>query len=191
MGAEDRSSGGHASRVASRVADSVLADFRRRYAESGGVRVEAYLGEYPALASNAGAVLDLIYQEYLLREGGGDPGTVEEYVARFPIKLDDGSVRVFTGYRVQHNVARGPAKGGLRYHPQTDLDEVKALAMWMTWKCALVNVPFGGAKGGVACDPRAMSAKELEAVTRRLDAGLIDGFVLVDPRGTVLNSANR
>jgi glutamate dehydrogenase (NAD(P)+) len=90
-----------------------------------------------------------------------------EYLTRFPVKLDDGSVRVFTGYRVQHNVARGPAKGGLRYHPQTDLDDVRALAMWMTWKCALVNVPFGGAKGGVACDPAAMSARELEALTRR------------------------
>jgi glutamate dehydrogenase (NAD(P)+) len=86
---------------------------------------------------------------------------------KFPVKLDDGSVRVFTGFRVQHNVSRGPAKGGLRFHPQADLDDVRALAMWMTWKCALVDVPFGGAKGGVTCDPRAMSAKELEAVTRR------------------------
>jgi glutamate dehydrogenase (NAD(P)+) len=90
-----------------------------------------------------------------------------EYVARFPVKLDDGSVEVFTGYRVQHNTARGPAKGGLRFHPQTDLDDVRALAMWMTWKCALVNVPFGGAKGGVTCDPAAMSRKELEALSRR------------------------
>ena len=90
-----------------------------------------------------------------------------ELVVQFPVKLDDGSVRVFTGFRVQHNVSRGPAKGGLRFHPQADLDDVRALAMWMTWKCALVDVPFGGAKGGVTCDPRAMSAKELEAVTRR------------------------
>jgi glutamate dehydrogenase (NAD(P)+) len=90
-----------------------------------------------------------------------------EVVARFPVKLDDGSVRVFTGYRVQHNTSRGPAKGGLRFHPQADLDDVRALAMWMTWKCALVDVPFGGAKGGVACDPLAMSLKELEALTRR------------------------
>jgi glutamate dehydrogenase (NAD(P)+) len=90
-----------------------------------------------------------------------------EVSVRFPVKLDDGSARVFTGYRVQHNVARGPAKGGLRFHPQTDLDDVRALAMWMTWKCALVEVPFGGAKGGVACDPRLMSGKELEALTRR------------------------
>jgi glutamate dehydrogenase (NAD(P)+) len=90
-----------------------------------------------------------------------------EYVTRFPVKLDDGSVRVFQGYRVQHNTARGPAKGGLRFHPQADLDDVRALAMWMTWKCALVNVPFGGAKGGVTCDPRSMSPRELEGLTRR------------------------
>ena len=91
-----------------------------------------------------------------------------EYTVRFPVAMDDGTVRVFSGYRVQHNVARGPAKGGLRYHPQTDLDDVRALAMWMTWKCALVDVPFGGAKGGVTCDPQAMSGKEVEALTRRL-----------------------
>ena len=90
-----------------------------------------------------------------------------EVTVNFPVKRDDGSVEVFTGYRVQHNVARGPAKGGLRYHPQTDLDDVRALAMWMTWKCALVGVPFGGAKGGVTCDPTLMSARELEALTRR------------------------
>jgi glutamate dehydrogenase (NAD(P)+) len=90
-----------------------------------------------------------------------------EYTVNFPVRLDDGSIRVFTGYRVRHNTARGPAKGGLRYHPSTDLDEVRALAMWMTWKCALVDVPFGGAKGGVACDSRALSPREVEAVTRR------------------------
>jgi glutamate dehydrogenase (NAD(P)+) len=90
-----------------------------------------------------------------------------EWTVRFPVKRDDGSVEMFTGYRVQHNVARGPAKGGLRFHPQTDLDDVRALAMWMTWKCALLEVPFGGAKGGVTCDPSQMSTKELEALTRR------------------------
>ena len=90
-----------------------------------------------------------------------------ELTVRFPVRLDNGRTRVFTGYRVQHNTARGPAKGGLRFHPSTDLDEVRALAMWMTWKCALVNVPFGGAKGGVTCDPRAMTPRELEALTRR------------------------
>jgi glutamate dehydrogenase (NAD(P)+) len=99
-----------------------------------------------------------------------------EYAVNFPVKLDDGSVRVVSGYRVQHNVSRGPAKGGLRYHPNTDLDDVRALAMWMTWKCALVDVPFGGAKGGVACDPSAMSSKELEALTRRF-ATELEGLV--------------
>jgi glutamate dehydrogenase (NAD(P)+) len=99
-----------------------------------------------------------------------------EYTVNFPVRLDDGSVRVFSGYRVQHNVARGPAKGGLRYHPATDLDDVRALAMWMTWKCALVDVPFGGAKGGVACDPSSMSTKELEALTRRF-ATELEGLI--------------
>ena len=95
-----------------------------------------------------------------------------EYTVNFPVKMDDGSVRVFSGYRVQHNVARGPAKGGLRFHPQTDLDDVRALAMWMTWKCALVDVPFGGAKGGVTCDPTSMSGKEIEGLTRRFTTEL-------------------
>ncbi len=95
-----------------------------------------------------------------------------EYTVNFPVHMDDGSVRVFSGYRVQHNVARGPAKGGLRFHPQTDLDDVRALAMWMTWKCALVDVPFGGAKGGVTCDPTSMSGRELEALTRRFTTEL-------------------
>jgi glutamate dehydrogenase (NAD(P)+) len=89
-----------------------------------------------------------------------------EVTVRFPVVLDDGTTQLFTGYRVQHSVARGPAKGGLRYHPETDLDEVRALAMWMTWKTALVGVPFGGAKGGVVVDPRGLSPKELEAITR-------------------------
>ena len=99
-----------------------------------------------------------------------------EYTVNFPVKRDDGSVEVFQGYRVQHNVARGPAKGGLRFHPATDLDDVRALAMWMTWKCALVDVPFGGAKGGVTCDPSTMSAKELEALTRRF-ATELEGII--------------
>jgi glutamate dehydrogenase (NAD(P)+) len=93
-----------------------------------------------------------------------------ELTVRFPVKMDDGHVEVFTGYRVQHNLARGPAKGGVRFHPATDLDEVRALAMWMTWKSALVNVPFGGAKGGVTVDPSALSRRELEGVTRRFAA---------------------
>jgi glutamate dehydrogenase (NAD(P)+) len=90
-----------------------------------------------------------------------------EWTVNFPVTMDDGHTEVFTGYRVQHNMARGPAKGGIRFHPATDIDEVRALAMWMTWKCALVNVPFGGAKGGVTVDPRALSPNELQHVTRR------------------------
>jgi glutamate dehydrogenase (NAD(P)+) len=90
-----------------------------------------------------------------------------ELVVHFPVQMDDGRTRVFTGYRVQHNITRGPAKGGLRYHPAVDLDEVKALAMWMTWKCAAVKIPYGGAKGGVICDPKEMSLRELERLTRR------------------------
>ena len=84
-----------------------------------------------------------------------------------PVRMDDGVFRMFRGFRVQHNMARGPSKGGIRYHPDVSLDEVKALAMWMTWKCALVNIPFGGAKGGVICDPKQMSMQELENLTRR------------------------
>jgi len=84
-----------------------------------------------------------------------------------PTKMDNGQLKVFTGYRVQHNVARGPAKGGIRYHPNVTVDEVKALAMWMTWKTATVNIPYGGAKGGVICDPKRMSKPELERMTRR------------------------
>jgi glutamate dehydrogenase (NAD(P)+) len=84
-----------------------------------------------------------------------------------PIKMDDGSVRAFTGYRVHHNTSRGPSKGGIRYHPSVSLDEVKALAMWMTWKCAVVSIPYGGAKGGVVVDPKELSLRELEALTRR------------------------
>ena len=90
-----------------------------------------------------------------------------ELVVHFPVKMDDGSVQVYTGYRVQHNLGRGPAKGGIRYHQDVSLDEVKALAMWMTWKCAVVGIPYGGGKGGVIVDPKKLSQKELEALTRR------------------------
>jgi glutamate dehydrogenase/leucine dehydrogenase len=85
----------------------------------------------------------------------------------FPVKMDDGSIKMFTGHRVQHNTTRGPAKGGIRYHPNVNLDEVKALATWMTWKCAVVGIPFGGGKGGVTCNPKEMSLNELERMTRR------------------------
>src|SRR3954452_3493560 len=91
-----------------------------------------------------------------------------------PTSLDDGSVHAFRGYRVTHNVSRGPSKGGIRYHPDVTLDEVKALAMWMTWKCSLMGLPFGGAKGGVSCDPKQMSRGELERMTRRFTSEIIN-----------------
>ena len=97
-----------------------------------------------------------------------------ELISHFPVTMDDGRIEVFTGYRVQHNIARGPAKGGIRYAPDVTLDEVRALAAWMTWKCAVVNIPFGGSKGGVVCDPKSMSRGELERMTRRYTAEIID-----------------
>jgi len=97
-----------------------------------------------------------------------------EITIYIPVYMDDGHVEVFTGFRVQHNFARGPAKGGIRYSPDVTLDEMRALAAWMTWKCAVVNIPFGGAKGGVICDPSQMSLGELERMTRRYTAELID-----------------
>ena len=90
-----------------------------------------------------------------------------QLIVSIPVKMDGGDVQVFEGYRVQHNIARGPAKGGIRYHPNVSLDEVKALASWMTWKCATVGIPYGGGKGGVICDPKSMSKNELERLTRR------------------------
>ena len=103
-----------------------------------------------------------------------DPGIHEvlkfpkrELSVNFPVQMDDGSLRVFSGYRVQHNTSCGPAKGGIRYHPSVTLEETRALAMWMTWKCAVVNIPYGGAKGGVICDPKQLSIREIENLTRR------------------------
>ncbi len=97
-----------------------------------------------------------------------------EIIVHIPVSMDDGSIEVFTGYRVQHSISRGPCKGGIRYGPDVSLDEVRALASWMTWKCAVVNIPFGGAKGGVICDPKHMSEGELERMTRRYTAALIE-----------------
>ena len=91
-----------------------------------------------------------------------------------PVAMDDGTTRVFEGFRVVHNVTRGPAKGGIRYHPGVTRDEVKALAMWMTWKCALMGLPFGGAKGAVVCDPKVLTADELERLTRRYTTEIIN-----------------
>ncbi len=110
-----------------------------------------------------------------------DPGLMEfikyprkSTIVKLPVRMDDGSFKMFTGYRVQHSIARGPAKGGIRYHPNVDLDEVQALAAWMTWKCAVVNIPFGGGKGGIVCDPGKMSEGELERLTRRYTTALLE-----------------
>jgi glutamate dehydrogenase (NAD(P)+) len=114
---------------------------------------------------------------------GLDPGLykvlrepVRETKVSIPIGMDDGRIEVFIGYRVLHNIARGPGKGGIRYDKNVTLDEVRALAAWMTWKCAVVNIPFGGAKGGVICDPASLSRSELERITRRYTAELMDQF---------------
>ena len=98
--------------------------------------------------------------------------TNNEIIIHFPVKMDDGSVEIFTGYRVQHNNALGPYKGGLRYHPTVDVDDAKALAMWMTWKTSLAGLPYGGAKGGIQIDPRNYSIGELERITRRFTYAL-------------------
>ncbi len=112
-----------------------------------------------------------------------DPALVEimkqprrSVIVKLPIQMDDGTFQVFTGYRVQHSIVRGPAKGGIRFHPNVTLDEVQALASWMTWKCAVVNIPFGGGKGGITVDPKKLSKGELERLTRRYTADLLDVF---------------
>ncbi len=105
-----------------------------------------------------------------------------ELTVHFPVRLDNGRIRTYTGYRVQHNVNRGPAKGGIRYSPDVTLDEVKALAMWMAWKCAVVGIPYGGAKGGVICDPKHMSPGELERLTRRYATEI---SIIIGPHGDI------
>src|SRR5678816_239426 len=99
-----------------------------------------------------------------------------QIVVSCPIQMDNGEIEVFTGFRVQYNITLGPAKGGIRYHPGVTLDEVTALAAWMTWKCAVAHIPFGGGKGGVICDPTKMSKREIEALTRRYIAEIIDAI---------------
>src|SRR5437763_2724986 len=105
-----------------------------------------------------------------------------ELIVNFPVRMDNGDVEMFTGYRVQHNINRGPAKGGIRFSPDVSLDEVRALAMWMTWKCAVVGIPFGGAKGGVICDPKHMSPSELERLTRRYTTEI---SIVIGPHGDI------
>lgn len=118
-----------------------------------------------------------------------DPGLREvlrtpkrELIVHFPVRMDDGHIQIFEGYRVQHNIARGPAKGGIRYHPNVCLDDVRALAMWMTWKCAVVGIPFGGSKGGVVCNPKSMSNGELERLTRRFATEL---SIMIGPESDI------
>lgn len=105
-----------------------------------------------------------------------------ELTVNFPVLMDNGDVRVFTGYRVHHSTVPGPSKGGIRYHPSVDLDEIRAMAMWMTWKCAVVNIPYGGAKGGVVVDPRELSERELERLTRRYATEI---SILMSPDGDI------
>jgi len=105
-----------------------------------------------------------------------------ELIVHFPVVMDDGRIRMFTGYRVHHNTVRGPTKGGIRYHPDVTLDEIRALAMWMTWKCALVNLPYGGAKGGVQVDPKQLTKNELRHLTRRYATEI---SILISPEGDI------
>ena len=131
----------------------------------------------------SGSIFNAMLQEFdgAARLLGLDPGIWKvlrypsrELIVHIPVSMDNGKLEVFTGFRVQHSIARGPAKGGVRYSPDVTLDEVRALASWMTWKCAVVNIPFGGAKGGVICDPHKMSQGELERMTRRYTAELME-----------------
>jgi glutamate dehydrogenase (NAD(P)+) len=129
------------------------------------VRVGGQMNPYEMAVAQFDAAADKLHLAEDLRAILRKPK--RELTVNFPVRMDNGTVEVFTGYRVQHNINRGPAKGGIRYDTNVSLDEVRALAMWMTWKCAVVNIPFGGAKGGVICNPKEMSPGELERLTRR------------------------
>jgi glutamate dehydrogenase (NAD(P)+) len=135
---------------------------------------EAAINPFDTARQQIDIVADLLHLNGGIREILKHPK--RELTVNFPVRMDDGSYRVYTGYRVQYNMARGPTKGGIRYHPQVTLDEVRALAAWMTWKCAVVNLPYGGGKGGVICDPKHMSIGELERLTRRY-ASEISSFI--------------
>ena len=135
--------------------------------------------------ASGGSIFNAMLQEFdgAARLLGLDPGIWKilthpkrQITVSCPIQMDNGEIEVFTGYRVQYNITLGPAKGGIRYHPDVTLDEVTALAAWMTWKCAVAHIPFGGGKGGVICDPTRMSRRELEALTRRYVAEIIDAI---------------
>jgi glutamate dehydrogenase (NAD(P)+) len=127
---------------------------------------------FQAMAQRFAVAADHLGLEGGLRDVLRQPD--RELTVAIPTLMDDGSMRVFTGYRVQHNFSRGPCKGGIRFAPDVHLDEVRALAAWMTWKCSVVDIPFGGAKGGVVCDPRELSQAELERITRRYTASIMD-----------------
>ena len=138
-----------------------------------GTKVTQVTADQPAAAAS---VYDMAVHHFLpsAERLGLDDGSrrilsqpKRELTVHFPVQMDNGDIEVFTGHRVQHNLTRGPGKGGIRYHPDVTLDEVKALAMWMTWKCSVTDIPYGGAKGGVACQPKTMSTGELENLTRR------------------------
>ena len=129
------------------------------------VAVKETLNPFEIAQAQFNTAAELLNLEAWLREVLRKPK--RKVAVSIPTRMDDGSIKVFDGYRVQHNLARGPAKGGIRYHPDVTLDEVSALASWMTWKCATVNIPFGGGKGGVVCNPKQMSQLELEHMTRR------------------------
>jgi len=131
---------------------------------------------FEAALKNFDMAADLLNLDHNIRQRIKYPE--RELTVNFPVKMRDGSIQMFTGYRVQHNTARGPAKGGIRYHPSVHIDEVRALASWMTWKCAVVNIPFGGGKGGVRCNPKEMSMGELENLTRRYAAEI---SILIGP----------
>ncbi|MGH9621037.1 MAG: Glu/Leu/Phe/Val family dehydrogenase, partial [Bryobacteraceae bacterium] len=140
--------------------------------DAAGMAAEAEINPWESAAHRFDEAAELLKLNDGIRKVLRTPGL--ELTVNFPALLDDGRIEVFTGYRVQHSLARGPAKGGVRFAPDVSLDEVRALAAWMTWKCAVVNIPFGGAKGGVICDPHIMSRGELERITRRYTAEIYE-----------------
>ena len=130
------------------------------------------LNPFHSMAHQFGLAADLLELDEGTRDVLRQPD--RELTVSMPVMMDDGTIEVFTGYRVQHNFSRGPCKGGIRFAPDVNLDEVRALAAWMTWKCSVVDIPFGGGKGGVICDPRNLSQGELERLTRRYTASIMD-----------------
>src|ERR1039458_6473499 len=136
-----------------------------------GVSNQTVKTAYDSAMENFNLAADALQLDENMRNMIRSPERILE--VSLPVRMDNGHIQSFVGYRVQHSTARGPAKGGIRYHPGVTLDEVKALATWMTWKCAVVNIPFGGGKGGVTCNPKAMSQVELERLTRRYASAIL------------------